>query len=118
MDDLSQISMLTKFMESRIARHQTISSNIANIETPGFKAKDLIFKAQLNKASMGNRDEVEVNFEPEVVVNNASLREDGNSVQLESEMAKMLENSGEYNAAVKLISRRMGILKYSVTGVR
>lgn len=112
-------------------RQNIISSNVANAETPGFKAKKLDFEDALaravdldgmNSLSTNHADHIPVGggsldkvgpdiYEnPDVEVNN-----DGNSVDLEAEMSKMKENSIMYRAAIQLINKKLAALKYAAT---
>jgi flagellar basal-body rod protein FlgB len=50
---------------------------------------------------------------PDVAMNN-----DGNTVDMEREMATLNENSIRYKAATQLINKKLGKLKYAITGGR
>lgn len=115
----------------RQLRHGVTSSNIANAETPGYKAKVVEFEEALNRAidldgagamtatapehfAMGpgsiGKARADVYDNPDVNVTN-----DGNTVDLEKEMATLQENSILYKAALQLINKKLGALKYAVT---
>lgn len=115
----------------RSLRHNVTSSNIANAETPGYKAKKVDFEDALARAidleglnkemttsgdhfamSTGaiSRSRADVYDNPEGSVNN-----DQNSVDLEREMANLQENSILYKAALQLINKKLGALKYAAT---
>lgn len=118
----------------RQMRNTVISSNIANAETPGYKAKKLDFEGALQRAldldganalSTSNGDHMAVGslavsktradiFEdPEGAVTN-----DGNSVDIEKEMSALSENAVMYKAALQLINKKMAALKYAATDGR
>lgn len=115
----------------RQLRQNVVSANIANAETPGYKARKLDFEDALHRAI--DRDSraklhashgdhfpvgqgaiagvrVDVYDNPEGVVSN-----DGNTVNLENEMVALAENSVMYNAAVELMKRKMASLKYAAS---
>lgn len=114
----------------RQTRHNVISSNIANAETPGYQAKKLDFENALGRAlttedmgagpvepghfAMGpgaiSRVKADIYENPDVSVN-----PDGNSVDLEREMSSLAENSIMYKAAVQLINKKMAALRYAAT---
>ncbi len=50
MIDYGVINMLSKELDIKTLRNELISSNIANIDTPGFKGKDLDFKSVLTES--------------------------------------------------------------------
>ncbi|MCB0411965.1 MAG: flagellar basal body rod protein FlgB [Bdellovibrionales bacterium] len=115
----------------RLQRQNVISSNIANAETPGYKAQKLDFEEALSRAidheKLGKvhtsdpghfllgqgalgRVRADVYDNPDVNVTN-----DGNTVDLEKEMAELSENSIVYKAALQLINKKLASLRYAVT---
>ncbi|MDZ4082003.1 MAG: flagellar basal body rod protein FlgB [Bdellovibrionales bacterium] len=114
----------------RQTRHNVISSNVANAETPGYQAKKLDFENALSRAltiedmapggsepghfmtGPGALSKVRADIyeNPDVSVNN-----DGNTVDLEREMSTLAENSIMYKAAVQLINKKMAALRYAAT---
>jgi flagellar basal-body rod protein FlgB len=115
----------------RQTRNNVISSNIANAETPGYQAKKVDFEDALARAldleGQGtlagtqeghyptgpgalSRIKADVYENPDADVNN-----DGNTVNVEREMASLAENSIMYKAAIQLINKKMAALKYAVT---
>jgi len=133
---LSQIfdkttNSLAASLALRSLRHNVTSSNIANAETPGYKAKKVDFEDALARAidlegvgqqmvtspdhfamSTGaiSRAKADVYDNPEGNVTN-----DQNSVDLEREMASLQENSILYKAALQLINKKLGSLRYAAT---
>ena len=115
----------------RLLRNNVTSGNIANAETPGFKAKKMDFEAALSRAldidglsKMGATDgnhfitgngslsklKVDVYDNPE-----GNLANDKNNVDLEKEMATLAENTILYKAALQLINKKLGSLKYAAS---
>jgi len=109
------VSLLGKFIGTRAMRNNVIASNIANVDTPEFKSRDIQFKAEL-KGVVDDQSSKEWSFKPKESRNMVSMREDGNSVNMEIEMAKLVGNSAEYMAATKLLARRIAMMKYAITG--
>ena len=124
------LKALTTALNFREMRQELISSNVANANTPGFKAKKMDFEEALARAldvdgqmQMGVTDGRHHNvgnggfnnLEPEVYDDpNGVVSENGNTVDVESEMAKMAENKLMYDALVQLINKKMGIMKYAI----
>lgn len=115
----------------RQLRQDVISSNIANAETPGYKAKKLDFEAALARAidmhgiaesmtdssdhmAIGegafSRIRADVYDNPDINVTN-----DGNTVDMEREMAELAENTILYKAALQLINKKLASLRYAAT---
>ena len=124
------LQALTTALNFREMRQELISSNVANAHTPGFKAKKMDFEEALARAldvdgqmQMGVTDGRHHNvgnggfnnLEPEIYDNpNGVVSEDGNTVDVEAEMATMVENKLMYDALVQLINKKMGIMKYAI----
>lgn len=115
----------------RLLRNNVLSSNIANAETPGYKAKRVDFEEalsravdiqNLNKLNTANPEHfvtgkgaiaqvnADVYDDPEINVSN-----DGNTVDLEKEMENLSENTILYKATLQLINKKLGALKYAIT---
>ena len=115
----------------RQVRNNVISANIANAETPNFQAKKMDFEDALTRAldleGNGNLQGTESGHYPtgpgalcrvkaDIYENpDASINNDGNTVDVEREMTSLAENSIMYKAAIQLINKKMAALKYAVS---
>ncbi len=124
------LKALASSLNLRQIRHEILTSNIANAETPGFKAKRVDFEKALQRAldvdgnlEMLTSDEKHFdvgnggfeNLQPEIYEDpNGIVSEDGNTVDRDAEMAKMAENKILYDASVKLLNKKLGMLKYTI----
>ncbi len=124
-------SALGAAINYRQLRQSLVSSNIANAETPGYKAKRLQFEDALTRAVDLHGKTAMLVSDPEHFANgpgkisniradifedpDINLTNDGNTVDMEKEMAILKENSLIYKAAVQLINKKLGALKYAVT---
>jgi flagellar basal-body rod protein FlgB len=129
--DKLQMESLTQ----RSRRSEVITANIANAETPGFRAFGYDFEKQLQDlAKMNEPIAVKVsdprhmrnNFtkadgsiSPDVYVRpTESVDEDGNTVDMDLEMAQMAQNQILFKTAVETLNRKIGTLKYAINGGR
>ncbi|MCX7977404.1 MAG: flagellar basal body rod protein FlgB [Bdellovibrionaceae bacterium] len=111
----------------RQLRHSLTSANIANAETPGYHAKKLDFEEALSRAldidglrkmSTSSPEHfpvggVSARIRPDIYDNpEGSVDNDGNTVDLEKEMATLAENAILYKAALQLINKKMAAMKY------
>ncbi|MEA9356802.1 flagellar basal body rod protein FlgB [Bacteriovorax sp. PP10] len=124
------LQALTASLKFRQLRQELHASNIANAETPGYKAKKLDFEEALARAldvddqlAMKSSDSRHFdvgggsfnNLQPEVYEDsNGIVSPDGNNVDRDSEMAEMAENKVMYDATVQLINKKLGLLKYAI----
>jgi flagellar basal-body rod protein FlgB len=90
------------------ARHSAISDNIANVNTPGYKRKDVPFEAALDRALHENACApagCAKPFKPTVTRDTAtSNRPDGNNVDIEREMVMMADNTLRYQTLTQYVA--------------
>jgi flagellar basal-body rod protein FlgB len=124
------IQALQASLKFRQLRQELIASNIANAETPGYKAKKIDFEEALARAldvddqlKMNTTDSKHFNvggggfnnLEPEIYEDsNGIVSLDGNNVDRDQEMAEMAENKIMYDASVQLLNKKLGLMKYAV----
>jgi flagellar basal-body rod protein FlgB len=123
------LEALSKALDMRSENQVIISSNIANSDTPGYQAQTLDFEAALANAltldgfpierthpshfgAGGAIDDVRGEIRNQI---NNVVREDGNTVDRDSEMAALAENQLLYNAAADLLRKKLAMLKYSIS---
>jgi flagellar basal-body rod protein FlgB len=119
----ADIAPLERALDYHLERQNVLNSNVANLNTPGFKAQDLVQPAsqaegQLALAAMssghlGAAGSAGVGTIQEDTHGHSGI--DGNTVSLEREMSKMMANSLRYDAATEVVSRRLAMLRYAAT---
>lgn len=116
----STIDALSNALAVYQRRHQVISSNIANVETPGYRAKDVDFQRALKDAfDGGNQAAADGPREPVAIVDDMSApqRTDGNTVDIDLQMAKLSANTGRYDVLAKVLAKQFGLLRQAIDGV-
>ena len=124
------LKALAASLNLRQIRQEILSSNVANAETPGYKAKRVDFEDALQRALDvdGNMEMLTSedrhfdvgnggfdNLQPEIYDDpNGIVSEDGNTVDRDAELAKMAENKILFDASVKLMNKKLGMLKYTI----
>ncbi|HLH25590.1 MAG TPA: flagellar basal body rod protein FlgB [Chloroflexota bacterium] len=107
------------------ARQRVIADNVANVDTPGFKASHVDFETALKRAQGGDPSLRLLGYrgdgrwqapdasslEPTVTVDRSTRREDGNNVDVDQQMLEMADANITYNALSTLTSARFGILR-------
>lgn len=100
-------------------RQRAVAGNLANVETPGYQPRQVVFEQQL-KAALGRvrgkkiRPSVQA-VRPEVVTDQSSLlRRDGSGVDIEQELVQLVESGVHYQAAVRLLSRKYALLRTAI----
>lgn len=120
-----KIDFYKKALDYAWKRNELISNNIANADTPGYKAKDLDFKAFLQDYLNG-QDNLELittdkrhikadqsldssaeNSALEVLDSSFQMRLDENTVDIEQEMGKLLQNSLYFDGVSLQLNREI-----------
>ncbi|WP_202077070.1 flagellar basal body rod protein FlgB [Caldalkalibacillus salinus] len=120
------LNALERSLDVSSQRQKVISSNIANVDTPQYKAKDVSFRSELQKAlDNKNLKSYQTNdkhipfstqqhrpFQPQVVTQTGTLyNHNGNNVDLDLEMTKMAENQLWYNALTDRANGKLNSLR-------
>jgi flagellar basal-body rod protein FlgB len=109
-------------MDEAALRHQAISSNFANVSTPGYKRMDVsstfetAFSSALDNLSQGGTVESLPDATIETSATQGPARPDGNTVQIEQEMVAMANNSARYEFAGQMLAQHFHGLKFAITG--
>ena len=128
------LSVLEKSADLRVQRHNLLSANIANIDTPHYRSFDIIVEQEIKKMTapvdtlpMTRTDAGHLPIEhrgsaalaatpvaerPQAV----SMRQDGNSVDLDREMTKLGRNQLLYDAAMEILKRKFEGLQNAIKG--
>ena len=109
------ISMLEKVLNIRAFYHKLISGNLANVETPNYKEKDINFQEEFVKRINGSGGDYDIKEKQE---DEGIMSIDGNSVNIEDQMVKLTENSMLYNSLVQIISKKFARMKYAISDGR
>jgi flagellar basal-body rod protein FlgB len=119
-------SVLGKALDISERRNRLITSNIANMDTIGYKPKDIDFKKTLNlemeKQTGGLSRTHRKHFKNDIAsgkCGNVRERQGGeydlDSVNIDTEMTKLTENNIMYRTTVEMLLRKMTILKHAIT---
>lgn len=131
MDMFNKISDMEQALNFRSMRHKVLTSNITNLDTPRYRSFDLVLNEEME--GRGSRP-AEVRLErthsrhigkKEASLNgNAaaqadapspySLREDGNTVDIDKEMYRLSENTFMYTAFSQIVSKEFQLLKTAI----
>ena len=134
------LGQLERSLDVRLLRHNLLSANLANVDTPGFRPKDLDFTAAMASVESRSQDSAALpamttapgHMEIGVPIGSASAQDgqlspkdlpvidipssnaslDGNTVDLDRTMVAMAENALQYGASARAAGRKLAILKY------
>ncbi len=94
-------------------RQRVIADNVANIQTPGFRAGRVEFEAALVSA-LDDGDTPTVS--PATTRSNAPTRLDGNNVSIDDETVAMLETTMRYELTVRAMTEKFALLRTAIKG--
>ena len=112
--DTTQLA-LERAIEGAGKRHEALAANLANVNTPGYQRLDVDFHSALASA-IGRGDEAHsalesLSFRPAKDTAAGATRADGSTVDVDTESAKLAENTLEHQASVQVAHTRISILK-------
>jgi flagellar basal-body rod protein FlgB len=126
------ISLLERSLDLRSLNQRVLASNIANQDTPNYKAVELAVTEEMNRKKESNPglSLVRTHIKHLPIKNRAgngvklktakapdfSLRGDGNTVDIDRTMGDLSKNTLLYNAATQLISDKFKGLKNAMKG--
>jgi flagellar basal-body rod protein FlgB len=127
------LTTAARALNLRARRHELIISNLANADTPGYKAFDLEIKEAIAaqtgegpKAPLAQTHPVHIpvgtprnDHLRQYLVRNGdpnNMRGDGNTVNMEREMANLAENQLMYRASAQIVSKKFQSLKSVIQG--
>ncbi|TQV73407.1 flagellar basal body rod protein FlgB [Exilibacterium tricleocarpae] len=116
--------LLRTALDAALLRHRVIAHNIANVDTPGYRAKRLTFEQHLAGAtdSLGAS---ETGLAQRLEMLKGQLRQDGSlvvttaeAVELDGEMVRIAENTLRYHALLDASGKRGELVKMAIAGGR
>jgi flagellar basal-body rod protein FlgB len=109
MIDSAMTDALGRFLDVDVGRYKLIASNLANIDTPGYRTRDLDFHAELRRAAGQGQASAEGQFSEAAYapvsrhVRGLLERPDGNNVSVERESLLLAEAQMKFNLGVQLL---------------
>lgn len=116
------VNVLGKAADASWLRNDILANNLANVDTPGYKRKDIDFESQLRRALGSSRYEsvdskvshvTSTELEGRVYTDaaNFSYRLDGNNVDIDTENVELASNQIKYNGLMSGINQEFANLK-------
>jgi flagellar basal-body rod protein FlgB len=94
-------------MDLLSARQKLVASNMANIDTPGYKTKDIDFQFEYMSLTPGASPNVKD-------VAGLAVKNDGNNVSLDREARLLSENAMRFNLAANLIQKQVTLVRSAI----
>ena len=120
--DSALVSALRRQMTMASARQIATTGNLANFDTPGYKAKEVTFSdalksklAPTNSTFPGARQAAAPALDiAQKEVEGLPARRDGNNVQLDRELLSMSRSAGDFAAAQTALAAKFRLVRYAI----
>ena len=114
-------------LQMRSDRAEILAGNVANSDTPGFKARDIDFKAEFQKRLSGTDSGLTLTNSKHFGMNDRidsqllyripeNFKSNGNTVEAEAEQAAFTKNAVQYQASVQFLSSKMRGIRLALKG--
>ncbi|MBN1847714.1 MAG: flagellar basal body rod protein FlgB [Deltaproteobacteria bacterium] len=116
-------TILSRALDFRSANQKIIAGNLANIDTPGYKTREFNFENVLQKASDKTQIHLKTTNHRHITdvtlphVQDVEIKQSG-SLNLDTEMAKMMRNNLLYETSTKLLSKKFQSLREAIESGR
>jgi flagellar basal-body rod protein FlgB len=132
LNNMPLLAALSKKISWLTARQKVVTENVANADTPGFKASDLRpldFRKELAEVTHSSTPklaptttdprhlvgtEAAARLDPVVEKTTTDRDINGNTVSLEDEMMKVSDNSSDYQLMTNLYKKQVGLIKTAI----
>ena len=117
---------MERFLDLSVQRQSLISSNVANVDTPGYKTIDLTFEQELRDATTAAGSRLKVSNDLHLPagtetrsasvkqVEGLTVRNDMNNVNVDREMAQLSTNALKFAMVAQLIAGKFKTLKSAI----
>jgi flagellar basal-body rod protein FlgB len=119
--DSALVAALRRQMTMAAARQVAAAGNLANIDTPGYRAKEATFDEALAKhipaARTGDARQKDLIDTAKPVIREVQglpARRDGNTVQLDRELLSMGKAAGDFAAAQTALAAKFRLVRYAI----
>ena len=107
-NDASILAALGRQMTQAVARQSVAASNLANLDTPGYKTREATFASALD----GELSPESTKATTEV--QGLAAKRDGNNVSLDRELLSLNHAAGDFSAAQTALSAKFRLVRYAI----
>jgi len=100
---------LERYMDLLSTRQKLAAANIANADTPGYKAQDIDFQFEFMTIANGEQPQI-------IPAQNLTTKSDGNNVDVDHEARMLAENAMRFNVASTLVQGQIKTIQQAITG--
>ena len=116
---------LDKALDLRWRRNEALVSNVSNSETPGYRATDLTFAGELERAWNDKGSEVKKTSTKHLDLStegaahlvadlSGATKPDGNNVDMDIQISKLVDNTARYQSSASLVRKKLQMLREAI----
>jgi flagellar basal-body rod protein FlgB len=109
-DDVTSVA-LHSALDGLAARQRAIANNIANVQTPGYRATRVSFEASLREAVVAGESPA---VTPTSQLSLEPTREDGNNVNLDTETLSSVDTNLRYQLSLRAMDYEFSVIRASM----
>jgi flagellar basal-body rod protein FlgB len=114
--DAARLDPLERYLSLTAFRQQLVANNLANIDTPGYRTKDILFHQEMERAES---EAVDAEQRPFVLpVGGLVERPDGNNVSMDREGLLLLQLQLQYKTGVELLRAELRLVNEAINDGR
>ena len=123
--DAALIEVLRRQLSFASAKQAVAASNIANLSTPGYRAREADFGSALDQALASRTELTRTHPGHQTAVHTATpairevdglpARRDGNTVQVDRELLRLGKATGEFSQAQTALAAKFRLIRYAIT---
>jgi flagellar basal-body rod protein FlgB len=102
---------MSHYMNLLADRQKLVSANIANVDTPGYRTKDIDFQFEFESLVEGDKPNV-------VEAEGLKTKNDGNNVSMDREMRLLSENALRFNFVSQVLKGESRDLRLAIKDAR
>ncbi|MBU0729252.1 MAG: flagellar basal body rod protein FlgB [Proteobacteria bacterium] len=113
------LALTAKALDLRAEKQGLIQTNIANMETPGYKTQDFSFEKVMaslmtGKGHLDKTHKKHMELDPMALERSLSVRSEDRPVDLDEEMLKLSESQLMYQIGTQIIAKKFDALRYVI----
>ena len=119
------VESLSRGLQFASRRHEVIVQNLANLETPGYRGRDLVFEDHLRPLREVPAPELGPALPPVgpderqarlILARDGAVKPGGSDVHVDRQMARLAENTLFHNALTQVLINRFTAMKQAISG--
>lgn len=120
------LALMERFLDAAARRQTLIAQNLAQIDTPGYKAQDIAFEKYMHDL-VGAAETLDTQpraaarwaaLPPSQDIPGLSVRMDQNNVDIDREMTAMSANVAKFSVVTQLLMQRLRLLRFDINDGR